>query len=388
MLGNKKHMANTKNYQKNNGLRGIRGAFLVLAAGLLAFAPIQQAMADSFDDQIRALEQQIGQFQDQAAQLRQQANTLQNQVNALTAEKGRLQTQIDLNNAKLAQLNQQIEETKVKIEQQKSLLGNSLVALYMDNTVTPLEVLASSKSISEFIDKQEYRETVRQRLQESIEQVRKLQEELNAQKKATEAVLADQQAQRDELARKEAEQADLLAQTQGQEAAYQQLSSQRNAQINELRAQQRAANLKWAGNVSYGPACGGGYSGPWPHWCNSPLDSYVDNWGMYSRECVSYTAFKVWQSGRHMPYWGGRGNANQWDNNARAAGIPVDSNPKRGDVAVWNVGYYGHVMYVEAVRDNGDIFISEYNYDWTGRYSERLIPRSTWQGQGVVFIHF
>lgn len=383
----KLNLMKNKQNKKRNIVAVLRTGILVFAALLLTVSPLQPAIADSFDDQIKALEREIAGYQNEAGRLRAEADTLQNKVNALNAEKGRLQSQIDLNTAKVAQLGQQIAETQKKIEDQKKLLGNNLVALYLDNSVSPLEMLASSKNISDYIDKQEYRDTIRAGLQDSIAQVKKLEEDLNKQKKETEAALKDQQAQRDELAAKEAEQALLLAQTQGQEAAYQAMTAQSNTQINNLREEQRRANLRWGGNVAYGPACGGGYSGPW-NWCNAPLDAYVDNWGMYTRECVSYTAFKVWASGRNMPYWGGRGNANQWDDNARAAGIPVDSNPKAGDVAVWNTGYYGHVMYVEAVRGNGDIYISEYNFDWTGRYSERTISKSTWQAQGFQFIHF
>ena len=35
-----------------------------------------------------------------------------------------------------------------------------------------------------------------------------------------------------------------------------------------------------------------------------------------------------------MPRWGNqsRGNANQWDDNARREGIPVDTDPRPGDV--------------------------------------------------------
>jgi peptidoglycan hydrolase CwlO-like protein len=383
----KLNLMKNKQNKKNNVVAALKSGLLVAAALLLAVTPLQPAIADSFDERIKALESEIAGYQNEAGRLRAEADTLQNKVNALNAEKGRLQSQIDLNTAKVAQLTQQIEETKKKIEEQKKLLGNNLVALYLDNSVSPLEMLASSKNISDYIDKQEYRDTIRAGLQDSIAQVKKLEEDLNKQKKETESALKDQQAQRDELAAKEAEQALLLAQTQGQEAAYQAMTAQSNEQIKNLREEQRRANLRWGGNVAFGPACGGGYSGPW-NWCNAPLDAYVDNWGMYTRECVSYTAFKVWESGRNMPYWGGRGNANQWDDNALSDGIPVDSNPKVGDVAVSNAGYYGHVMYVEAVRGNGDIYISEYNFDWTGRYSERTISKSTWQSQGFKFIHF
>jgi surface antigen len=360
----------------------LKTAVIILAAVAITITPLQRLYADSYDEQIRALQQQASQFQDQAAGLRSQADTYQNQVNLLNAEKGRLQVQIDLNTTKIAQLSAQIVETEKKIDDQKVLLGNSLVSLYLDNSITPLEVLASSKSISDYIDKQEYRDTVRAGLQDSIATVKKLKEDLDKDKKATQLALADQQAQRDELAKREAEQANLLAQTQGQEAAYQQLAQQKNSQIAELRAQQALANLKWGGSVNF-VAAGGGYPASW---ANAPLDAYIDDWGMYTRECVSFAAFKVAVSGRPMPY--GFGNAAQWPGAARANGIAVSTTPKAGDVAIWPVGYYGHAMYVYSVSGDGSIFIGEYNYDWTGRYSERVVSRSTWQAQGFQFIHF
>jgi surface antigen len=293
-----------------------------------------------------------------------------------------LQSQIDLNNAKLAQLNNQITQTQQQIDQQKTFLGNNLVALYLDNSITPVEMLASSKSISDYIDKQEYRDTVRQQLQQSIATVKKLQDDLNQQKVAVQQTLADQSAQRSDLAAKQAQQQNLLAQTQGQESAYEQLASQNNSRITELRAAQAAANTKWGGNVNY-QAAGGGYPAMW---ANAPLDAYTDDWGMYTRECVSFAAFKVAQSGRYMPY--GLGNAIQWPSGARARGIAVDQSPKAGDVAIWPVGSYGHAMYVYNVSGDGTLFIGEYNYDWTGRYSERSISASTWRAQDFEFIHF
>jgi surface antigen len=101
---------------------------------------------------------------------------------------------------------------------------------------------------------------------------------------------------------------------------------------------------------------------------------------MYNRECVSYTAFRVAASGRYVPW--GLGNANQWDDNARARGIPVDSNPRPGDVAISNAGAFGHAMYVESVS-GGTIFVSQYNAALDGRYSTKTISAA-----GLVFIHF
>jgi surface antigen len=89
-----------------------------------------------------------------------------------------------------------------------------------------------------------------------------------------------------------------------------------------------------------------------------------------------------------MPYWGGYGNANQWDDNARAAGISVDSNPKAGDVAISNSGTWGHAMYVEAVGDDGSVLVSDYNQQYDGLYREYTVSLSTIQNRGLLFLHF
>ncbi len=130
--------------------------------------------------------------------------------------------------------------------------------------------------------------------------------------------------------------------------------------------------------ASAGPACGGGYP---DKWCKAPLDSVVDRWGMYNRECVSYTAYRVAVSGREMPF--GFGDANQWPAAAHAHHIPVDSHPRAGDVAIKVGGQHGHSMYVEAINNDGTIRVSEYNKNKTGTFMQETIA-----ADGLVFIHF
>jgi surface antigen len=153
----------------------------------------------------------------------------------------------------------------------------------------------------------------------------------------------------------------------------------------ELRRQQIIANNRYNIGDFKGSPDNGGYP---DKWANARQDSMIDTWGMYNRECVSYTAFRVHQdylagkNNRDMPYWGGHGNANQWDNNARAVGIPVDTNPTPGSIAISNAGAFGHAMYVEAV--SGDrIYVQQYNQQLNGQYSEGW--RYT---TGLVFLHF
>lgn len=347
---------------------------IVAAAVVMALAtPItfgQRVLADRYDEQIAALRAEVSGYQAKAADLRQQAGTLAAALEILTTEKNAIQRQVDLSQAKYDKLVHDIAETEKKIADNKDALGQIIADMYVDGSITPLEMLASSKNIGDYVDQQEYRSSIQSNLSATIKEINALKKKLEGQKKDVERVLADQKSQRDQLAAKEAEQAKLLADTRGEEAAYQQLSSQRNAQISQLQAQQAAELAARARQVGGYTASSDGSNGGYPsRWANAPMNSYVDSWGMYSRQCVSYTAFKVDQAYGNMPYWGGVGNANQWPGNARAMGIPTGSTPKVGSVAVVSSGQYGHAAWVEAVNPNGTIRISHYNVNWTGNYA-------------------
>jgi surface antigen len=170
----------------------------------------------------------------------------------------------------------------------------------------------------------------------------------------------------------------LVAATRGEEASYQNLVSQKNSEISGLRAQQRAANAALGGRVVAGDPNMGGY----PNNLRGPKDSGVDPWGMFNRECVSYTAWKVYQKNGYMPYWGGRGNANQWPASAQADGVPTGSTPKVGSVAISMSGAYGHAMWVEQVNGN-QIYVSQMNFDLAGSYSEMWV-----NGSNFTYLYF
>lgn len=369
--------ANTKNaIMKSTFQRTIGAVFFAI---LMAIMPAKSATADTFDDQINAIQQQVSSFQAQAGQLRQQADDLQSQLSALDVQQQAIQAEISANVLKQQQLNDKIQQTSDQIVQQKAGLAQTLRSMYIESNISPLEMIASSKSISDFIDKQEYRNKISNTIQQTLSQIKTLQARLTDQRTQVEHALSDQRSMNAQLADQSNQKNQLLAQTQGQESAYQQLVKDQNSKIDDLRAQQRAANARFiVGVAGSGPACGGGYPGAY---CNVPMDSVVDNWGMFNRECVSYTAWKVASTGRYVPY--GLGNANMWPNGARAAGIPVDTTPRAGDVAIWDIGAFGHAMYVESVNKDGTINISQYNADYYGHFSYATVSAS-----GLQFIHF
>ena len=352
-------------------------AILAAIAGPLQMA--QNVSADRYDDQIRAIQQQVAPLQEKANELKGKANSIQSAVDAIVAEKNAIQAQIDLSQAKYDKLTSDIEANKVKLASNQDALGGIIADMYVDDGISPLELLASSNNIGEYMDKQEFRTAATEKLNTTINTVKELKTQLETDQKQVEQVIASQKIQRDARAAKEAEQQQLLDQTRGEEAIYQQMTAQKNSQIESLRAQQAAAIRARASSGSgYKSLPGDPNRGGYPaEWMNASM-SYcsADPWGMCKRQCVSYAAFKVEQTYGNMPFWGGRGNANEWPGNARAAGIPVSSVPKAGTVGVQYSGSYGHVAWVESVNADGTLTISQFNANWSGEYSKWVVDRS------------
>lgn len=359
-------------------------ATLVAASILMAIATPMAfsvpAKADRFDDQIAALEREINQYNNQAKVLGKERNTYENKLAQFNAEKAQIQTQINLYEAKAKKLAADIVANEKKIDQNKQALGETIADMYVDDNISPLEMLASSKNVGDYVDKQAYRSSIQDTLDATIKEIKTLKQKLEDQKKDVERALTDQKSARQALSQKEAEQQELIRKVRGKEQAFQKLSAQSRAERDSVQQAQQAAiaaAMRAAGGGGGSAVAGDPGKGGYPsNLANSDYyNAVVDPWGMYSRQCVSYTAWKVYQKNGYMPYWGGVGNANQWPSNARAAGIPVKNTPRAGSVGVIMAGAYGHVVWVESVNGDGTINISQYNYfnaggsGW-GHYSE------------------
>lgn len=371
---------------KITNIVSLRKLFSVLAILVLLLSPIMvytQSSADEYDEKINALTQQNEKKSDSLNQLGSQADSLEEAISKLQKQINALQSQISDNKSKIANLENEIRKAKKELAEQKDLLGENIRQMYLEGDISTLEMLASSKDLSEFVDKQQYRNSVQSKITDTLEKINTLKDKLSNQKVALDNTVKDLEARQSTIDDKKSEQNAILSLNQAQQSNLNSQIKNNSKKIAQLRAEQAAANaVLFGGNVPTGSAANcGGYPAVW---CHAPIDSIIDTWGMYNRECVSYTAWKVWSVGKHMPYWGGRGNANQWDDNARAAGIPVNNNPNGvGVVAISNSGYYGHSMYVEHVYGDGTILVSQYNAGWDGYYSTARISTA-----GLVFIHF
>jgi len=333
---------------------------------LTGFSP--QAGAVSFDQQMNQLKTANTQVLQPKQQLSDQALDLSKNVAQLETKSAKLDDQISQTAQKVADIKQTIAQTQKDLTQQRGeIVAN------VSKSENQSKVNATISRIDE----------LSAQLTDAKQSIGNMQTD----KKATQANLRDARTKSQIL----------LGLNQDRQDVFEASIKANIDKINQSQSDQTAKKdtqntqapetpvppVAPAPAPAPDPAAVAAASPSYP-WADVPFPSDgVDPWGMFYRQCVSYTAWKVAHSGRHMPNWGGYGNANQWDDNAIAQGIPVDTNPRVGDVAVQNGGTFGHVMYVEAVNPDGTIYISQMNYDLQGNYSEM-----TRSAAGLVFVHF
>jgi len=360
---------------------------MVMAAAVpLAYAKV--ANADDYDAKIAALQREIDNYQAAAQDMAAQADTLQKKLDGIKNEMAQLQTQIDLNQARYDQLIVKIEDTKKEIAANRDALGEVIADLSIEGDISTLEMLASSKNISDYVDKQTYQSSMRDELKATIKRINTLKKELEKQKIQVETLLANQKRDQAALDAKRAEQQKLVDETRGQEAAYQNLKNKSQAEQQEVMAAQQAAIRAASANNGGVRFVGGGDGGyPWgPNNCamsgmfstGGADGNGGDGWGYGCRQCASYAAWKIGQRTGVIPT--NLGNANNFPGSL--SGRPQGYTAKANSVGVIMDGAYGHVVWVETDPDaDGFITVSQYNANYGGgwgNFSRVRVHQSTY----------
>jgi len=373
----------------------LRGGALGLASVLLLAAsmlpPVTgRAGADSYQDRIDALSAQNSKSQAAIAGLQTQASSYQAIIDGLQSQINTLESSIKDNQTQQASLQQQITTDQQQIDQEKAYLASDVKAMYVDGTPSTLEVLATSKSLSDFVDKQEYRTSVQDKLQETVQKIAALQKELQDKKAQVDQLLSQEKTQQNQLTSDQSQQQTLLNENENQQSAYVAQVQSNNAQIVAIQRERAAAiasisgsggksavgsKIKYKNFWSSGSTCGGGYS-----YCWAGFDQRVsDPWGLgYAHECVHFAADWLTRHGHHVPNMAGSGNADQWASHGTVVG-----SPQVGDVAYMPLAPVGHVGIVTAINGDGTYHIEQMNWPVGGYYSEMdLYP------QNITFIRF
>lgn len=378
---------------------------VALPAQIFSSKDVDALTPDQLQSQIQDLNEDIARFEREANKLRAKTNTLNNELAILTSEKAAIQAKVDVTEAKHKKLIAEIKEAEAKIEVNRGVLGETIADIWIGDQITPIEMMFSSSTIGQFLDKQEYRSSIRDELKSNIDDIKQLKTDLEDMRDEVKVVLDEQRAARDELAAKESATQNLLSQTRGQEQNYQRILQETNQRMKDLQKEYERARQAWTGGyITQGGS--GGYA-----WANVPYPCWTpgcsDPWGLFYRECVSFVAWRLDRAGKGVMHFSGSGHAYQWPHTTRNYTTQYGPNkvnpdngsnrgsyvatPHVGDAVVipagaQNIPWTGHVMFVESINGDDSINISEYNFAGPGVYSERTISKALYSS--YTFITF
>ena len=350
-----------------------------------------QAQISNINGQNEQAKQAIGSLQNQASSYQDAISNFQAQINSL-------QQQIAASQAQQASLQQQIIDAQNKITEEKKFLGEDIKQMYVDGQLSTIEQLATSKNLSDYVDKEEYSTRVQNSINILIKQIAALQAELQAKKVQVEQLIASQNVQRDQVSAAQAQQAQLLAYNQSQQNDFNSQLAANKSALAQLYAKQAAiiaASFRGGGSgLIYGGT--GGY--PWPNAvANGQIYTWLlngsefDPYGWSYRNCTSYAFWRLAQTSGviltagyfpSVSASGGRIKASVTGSDFQKM-YRVDHDPNGENVLAVNTnGDYGHIMYVEAVVD-GLARVSQYNAAGDGRFSTGTLG----QANNIWFVH-
>ncbi|HDM2830928.1 TPA: CHAP domain-containing protein, partial [Staphylococcus aureus] len=127
------------------------------------------------------------------------------------------------------------------------------------------------------------------------------------------------------------------------------------------------------------------FKGEFPKPDKSKYNGQSYPWG----QCTWYVHQRRKEIGKPVPLtWG---NGGDWGDNAKAQGWEVGSKPKAGagaSVKPGNFGApppYGHIMFVEKVKKDGGIVVSEANVKGLGVISSREFSKAETQRMQFIY---
>ena len=241
-----------------------------LIAGGFVLASTQQEI-DALNKQISEHKEKIKQLQDSIdgykkniEQKKLEAVSLSNQLSILNNHLSRLQADISLTDEKIKTTQLEIDSLDFSIEQkekivsrQRQLIAKMLRDIDKEQNKNYLEVLLTNKSLSEFYNQIQYKQTIYQDLGQTTKGLRLAKEDLQAKKIQNEKYKKEQEdlkikllAQRRDFHGQTEYKTGLLVQTKSSEYTYQtilaNLKQQYQQTDNEIRSYEQAVQKKLA----------------------------------------------------------------------------------------------------------------------------------------------
>ncbi|OGD56964.1 hypothetical protein A2V71_03225 [Candidatus Berkelbacteria bacterium RBG_13_40_8] len=223
---------------------------------------VKASTADDKLQEINELQQQIDANKSLLDKKSNEVDSLENQVAVFDGRIRDSELQISKTQAEIENLQDQIRRKEEELRIQKENLFETMRVMYESGgDQGMIEIIASSNTLSDVINKSQYLESVKTKINETVDSITKLKADLETNKKESEDLLVQQESYKQSLSGQRAAKDQLLSQTRGEESEYKKrLEEARKAQAKvwaeyeAALAQSRASN-----SSSYIGGSGNGY---------------------------------------------------------------------------------------------------------------------------------
>lgn len=213
---------------------------LIFILSFMVFMSIS-SVANASNAEIDEIQRQIDANRSALSQKSKEVSSLKNQIAVMDGQIRDVELQISKSQAEVKKTQIEIEDLQTQITQkeadlkiQKENLFETMKTMYESGgDRSMVEIIASSNSFTDIIDQSQYLESIRTRIDETVDSIIKIKADLETkkqdqEKKKQEAsdLLDQQKNMRQGLAGQKSAKDQLLTQTKGEEAAYQSKLSQ------------------------------------------------------------------------------------------------------------------------------------------------------------------
>ena len=148
--------------------QGLAAVVLVILLGLSTITASWVGAA-TLQEQINALSAENSQKQVDKNNKLTEASSYQDAINRLQGEINAKQAAINEHSAEIERLKAEIAAAEVELGKQKKTLGEVIKSMYLEGDISTVEMLATSKDLSDFFDKQQYRESVQSKVKNTVD---------------------------------------------------------------------------------------------------------------------------------------------------------------------------------------------------------------------------
>ena len=340
------------------------------------------------DSECEAAKSNMQQNQAAANDYIKKADSVGAVIDQLNSEIGTLSGEISSSEAKIKELKSQITETEQKLAETQTALAEMLINMHFSGDSEPITILAGSKTISDYAEKQAREDVAKQEIAAASERVKDMKDKLQAKKDEAEQTLESLTSKRALIATKRESQQSLMAEYEKNADEASTLASYWEEQLKALALTPPSNTVgfgsrSWSANNTY------------PYRYNCPQDNVMYSaYGGAVCQCTSYASYKAQERWGIVNTWGGHAysyvNASGYTVPSTGIKTYVDRNPAANTIAIQTGSEYGHVMWVESINADGSINVTEYNVNWPaiGCYPGDFCSRNNVGSAGTWFLHF